>query len=441
MHYAQVKRFIECWDGDDAFRKAFADHPATALETYDLEVDPKAVAVLCRQDKNDHIKIADLVKTQPALREYADYINFLNSFECNVVERHAKILNPVLEAWSARQGARFSTQAPSNWSKKNPFLVFSIELSKGCSVGCAYCAGAAEKLRSIAHFTQENKTLFRGILDALTEFSGGNSLYGLLYFFTEPMDNPDYEKYLQAYYDEMGEIPQTTTAAWFRDIGRTRRLLAQSEALDGGVERFSINSLKHFRFCMETFTAEELKKVNLVLHYPEAFSYLYKSGRAISLPDAIDGTTACVCGFLVNLPERTVKLVSPCIEADIWPKGYRILAESTFESVPEFNAFLTFCQNTIMNRVLAPDWMLKFRDDLDVQINRNEGAILKTRYRQMAIDREPGITLVHLIDGRHSPEQIVNQLSDKYSATAIYGVLNFWWDKGLFEDSEGPVQF
>ena len=441
MHYAQVKRFIECWDGDNAFRKVFADNPAKALRSYDLKVDPKEVAALCRRDKNDRIRIADLVKGRPALKAYGEYVEAINKFSLEILQKQIEILNPIFETWSARQKARFSTQAPSDWSEKNPFLAFSIELSEGCSVGCSYCAGAAEKLRSVAPFTQENEMLFRGILGALTEFSGVDSIYGLLYFFTEPLDNPDYAKYLQAYYDEVGEIPQTTTAAWFRDIARTRRLLAQSKALDGGVERFSINSLKHFRFCMETFTAEDLKKVNLVLNYPEAFSHLYKSGRALSLSDAIDGTTACVCGFLVNLATRNVKLVSPCIEPDIWPKGYRILAESTFAGIPDFKAFLTFCQNTIMNSVLASDRALRFRRDLDIQIHRDNMAILKTRYRQMTIESEMGIAMLRLIDGSQSPEEIVSNLSEKYSATKIYGLLNLWWDKGLFEDSEGPVQF
>ena len=441
MYYAQVKRFIECWDGDNAFRKVFADNPAEALKSYDLKVDSKEVAALCRHDKNNRIRVADQIKGRPALKGYGEYVEAVNKFSLEIRQKQIDISNPIFETWSTRQKARFSTQAPSDWSEKNPFLAFSIELSEGCSVGCSYCAGAAEKLRCVATFTKDNEMLFRGILDALVEFLGSDSLYGLLYYFTEPLDNPDYEKYLQAYYDAMGEIPQTTTAAWFRDVDRTRRLLAQSEALGGVIERFSINSLKHFRFCMETFTAEDLGKVKLVLNYQEALTNLYRSGRALSLSDAIDGTTACVCGFLVNLAARTVKLVSPCIEPDLWAKGYRILAEATFDNLLDFKEFLTFCQSTVMNRVLANKGTLRFRNDLDIQNHHGNKAILKTRYRQITIESELGIDLLKIIGETRSLKEIVSLLSEKYSAIQIHGLLNLWWDKGLFEDSEGPVQF
>ncbi len=36
-------------------------------------------------------------------------------------------------------------------------------------------------------------------------------------------------------------------------------------------------------------------------------------------------TIACVAGFLINLPERQLRLVSPCAPSDAWPDGYRTL--------------------------------------------------------------------------------------------------------------------
>ena len=42
------------------------------------------------------------------------------------------------------------------------------------------------------------------------------------------------------------------------------------------------------------------------------------------------GTIACVSGFLFNMVERNVRLISPCNASERWPLGYRIYDEGTF---------------------------------------------------------------------------------------------------------------
>ena len=42
------------------------------------------------------------------------------------------------------------------------------------------------------------------------------------------------------------------------------------------------------------------------------------------------GSIACVSGFLINLVERTLKLISPCYTTREYPYGYRVFAEASF---------------------------------------------------------------------------------------------------------------
>lgn len=94
-----------------------------------------------------------------------------------------------------------------------------------------------------------------------------------------------------------------------------------------------------------------------------------------------------------------------------------------------------------MNRVLTNEGTVRFRNDLYIQNHHGNKAILKTRYRQITIESELGIDLLRTIGETHSLKEIVSRLSGKYSETQIYGLLNLWWDKGLFEDIGGLVSF
>ncbi|MDR2987328.1 MAG: hypothetical protein LBV34_21075, partial [Nocardiopsaceae bacterium] len=52
-------------------------------------------------------------------------------------------------------------------------------------------------------------------------------------------------------------------------------------------------------------------------------------------------TIACVSGFLFNMLDRSVKLITPCDASDRWPLGYWVLAEGTFDSADELRDLLT----------------------------------------------------------------------------------------------------
>jgi hypothetical protein len=51
-------------------------------------------------------------------------------------------------------------------------------------------------------------------------------------------------------------------------------------------------------------------------------------------------TIACVSGFLFNMLDRSVRLVTPCCASDRWPLGYWVLDHGHFSSAAELRALL-----------------------------------------------------------------------------------------------------
>src|SRR5207245_1954647 len=97
----------------------------------------------------------------------------------------------------------------------------------------------------------------------------------------------------------------------------------------------------------ETFTADELLEVELVLQNPEAMTPKAPAGRARLLdgrPDRLGprastlagGTIACVTGFLVNMVERTIRLITPTRTCEQWPLGYRTAGLRRFRTPADF---------------------------------------------------------------------------------------------------------
>jgi hypothetical protein len=171
---------------------------------------------------------------------------------------------------------------------------------------------------------------------------------GFLYWATDPLDNPDYEHFLADFYDVFGVCPQTTTAQGQKDIERTRRILQLAHSLGSPVDRFSIIALNSLYRVHEGFTPEELLRVECVPQNKEsaaagrvlksnagrARKFAAKRGNEL-VSEEQSSTIACVSGFLFNMVDRTVKLISPCNASDRWPLGYWVIAQGTFDTADE----------------------------------------------------------------------------------------------------------
>jgi hypothetical protein len=108
----------------------------------------------------------------------------------------------------------------------------------------------------------------------------------------------------------------------------------------------------------ETFTIEELLCVELLPQFAEAPSNKFaKAGRAREsnlehVEDDDGNTIACISGFIVNIAERSVRLLTPCGASKERPTGEYIIAKEFFSDLDDFKRVLT----SMIDRYMEPEF-------------------------------------------------------------------------------------
>lgn len=313
---AALKRLFEFWGFDREFHDAYLADPASVLAASGLDVDPRAASLvlLRRLPEGDD---GDLPKTFEWYRDFVDgrFVRGRNELRRQVHE------DPRLRDWRDRQVLRCRREMP-DLAHFMLHLPVVFELSLGCSVGCPFCALSAGRLQKVFRHTEDNAALWRDVLARLHALMGDVAGTGACYYATEPLDNPDYELFLADYYDEFGCVPQTTTAAATRDLNRTRELLRWGQMTYLHFDRLSLLSKEEGDLIHAAFTAEELLYTDLIPQFPDSpICSLKKAGRNIRSEQGVSGTVACASGFIVNMAERSVRLVTPTIADEEHPTG------------------------------------------------------------------------------------------------------------------------
>lgn len=329
---ALAKRFCERWRGDAAFRADLESRPEEALQAAGIPLTHADVHALYA---------AGAPASRVVRRVWAYHQEKVAWRES--LRRETRLASPGLDAWRRRQIQRCAWQLAAGNAEAIVHPPAAFELARGCSVGCWFCGVSAPKLTDLWQATPENLELWRGVLEAVGEVCGPAAGHSFLYWATDPLDNPDYERFCLEFHHVYGRFPQTTTALALRDVERTRRLLQLSERHGTPLDRFSVLTLKGMLQIHERFTPEELLRVELVLQNKEAIGERSAAGKALSRldPEAAHATTiACVSGFLFNLPDRRVRLVSPCPAGERWPDGYIVHAEATFTNAAQLRSVL-----------------------------------------------------------------------------------------------------
>lgn len=433
MECWEIKRFLEWWTADARFRDAVERDPWGTVRAHGLEVDPEA----CRPLHDRAMAALQAADVHPAVQAYREFILAKLRHRAEL-QRRAATSNLAFAAWRRRQMARYFTQVGRLSFASNCHLPWAMELTRGCAEPCPFCAFNVGPLRAVARFTPENERLFRGVLRALHAFFGDATETGFLYYASEPLDNSDYERYLHAFYEELGVTPQTTTAAWHRNLDRTRRVLAQSRAEAGWVNRFTVNSLPLLERCMASFSAEELEDVELIVHAPGSRQSLVKAGRgAAADPEATGGTVACVTGFCINLPERTVRLVSPSTDLERWPQGEMVFASGSFGTAEDLAAFLADCEARVLAWRPGDDFVPRFRPDLEVADGGTDRLEVRTPSWRLTLRGELLHDVALAVDGARTVDGIVDALEERHDAAPVYHTLRSWWRGGFLCE---PVQ-
>lgn len=452
---AEIKRFLERWHADSEFRKQLPEDPYGVTTRYGLKVDPEEIRLLwdvetikqSSQDQEAQIPLP-VKRFRAFFVEQLKYLDRLRR-SCSPDEPHFK-------AWRERQIARCSSQLGKLESNVIIHAPVCFELSQGCSVGCWFCGVSAPRLSDIFTYTPENAKLWQGVLQLVKEIIGPAAGHGFCYWATDPLDNPDYEKFCDDFREILGHFPQTTTALPLKDVARTRALLKLSSEKGCWLNCFSILSLKQLDRLHKEFTSEELMFVDLVLFNKESGKPKKNVGRARErdqrkseknnkllrepYSEVIPGTIACVSGFLFNMVGRSVKLISPCNADDRWPLGYRVYDQGTFSNIQDLKALLEEMIIQNMSPTIRDHDLIRFRHDLNYQ-SLPDGFKLSTKSQTHEFRHIPYVKeLGELIrEGQRTAEEIALLLNlGGVPRAYTFKGLNSMFKMGVLDDEPEP---
>jgi radical SAM family RiPP maturation amino acid epimerase len=453
---ARIKRFSERVAADPAFRTEITASPErarSAAEEQGFKIDPTELRL-------KDLKMASL--GNPAARRsltplatlWLDWIEDLFRFRDLMREDgYATEVDPRFNAWRRRQVERTRTELGQANAQAIVHPVVCYELSKGCSMGCWFCGVSAEKFQGYFPYSPENAALWRDVLVVMVGKFGTAAQTGFCYWATEPADNPDYLEFVRDFQRITGAVPQTTSAAPLRDLAWTRGLMDLQKSLPAAPSRFSILNLETLLKLHETFTPEELLGFELVLHNKGSVFTKNLAGRTLRLVDD-EGESkanlninphatsiACVSGFLINMMDRSVKLISPCRSSERRPLGYRVHLEGCFSDAADLDAFISRAVESCMPSSFPLDTRAAFPEVFSYR-HVEGGFAISTAYDQRTLTGGPFISRMGdmIAEGSRTGYQILETLIedgvDFVAATATFQEL---YDKGLLDDEPLPA--
>jgi len=441
-----LKRLMECAYGDAEFYAAVLDNAAgcgSLLQSRGIfGVDPLQAAALVSRPSLGEFPAAKS-EDNPLAELWQRYTKATAPFWEARSQQVVKTPSNRFNAWHRRQVNRCHSQLGNVTNQIIIHATIGFELSKGCSVGCPFCGVAAERLQDVFLYTEEHARLWQDILKVAVERLGTIAGSGACYWATEPSDNPDYLKFVADFGKATGSYPQTTTAAPTRNFAWTRDLLRFRQEHVTTVDRFSILSTSTLRRVHEIFSAEELALTQLILQHPESMvRVMARSGRNrkdvsnSSNTPVSDHTIACLTGYLINMVEGSVRLISPCPPSNRWPLGYRVYAEGSFSSPAELDDFIGRTFEKCMPEHIEPDTILAFRGDLEY-IPLPAGFQLRSAHRMHKMEGSPHLAqLGRLIaQGNLASRRVVDELMvEQPNMFAVTSSIQKLFDQGLLED-------
>ncbi len=393
---------------------------------------------------------AGLQKTSEALYRYQQFVGNKLYLRNQMREVYCVPSNERAKNWRARQIQRCNG-ALGGVNEAFIHDVMNFELTSGCSVGCPFCGVGARKLQKIYRYTPAHAEEFRQILQAARKILGEAAGRGTLYLASEALDNPDYEQFEAAFYQEFGVLPQITTAIPLRDAARTHALLQELYTKKSFIHRFSLRSLEEARNVLAEFTTDELLRVELLPQYPEApgFVPFTIAGRELEkkleageeIPEQ-PGSICCVDGFVVNLAEKSIRMITPCRADARHPDGVAGPETVYFKTAEDFALCLQNMIDTYMVNELPRTQPLGFYDyyerrkvqGKDALVSRHGGHTL-----QLAKLQGTGMieTVELLLEGKYIKREIARIVTEKTGAepAQIYWYMNQLWKLGMIRDT------
>ena len=377
--YARFKRAADFFRVDPDFRQHALEDPALALKDLSLTLDDpalvlrgvKAIAAGCAVDEAENPYVAEYMRRNRAVSDFVAFSHRREAFSRDEFFRFAE---------TTRNRCRMESCLIRRHDNIRYFPL-CFELSLGCSVQCPFCGLAAPRWQADFRYTPENAALWQAVLQSSLELLGPIAGTAPCYLATEPLDNPDYERFLEDFFRVTGQLPQTTTAIAERDTERVRRLMrliGKDRLRLQAALRFSIRTKAQFFRIAEAFSPEELADVELLHNNPESLNLYAASGRARSggsgKPSGPAYSICCIAGVRVNMAERSIRFLEPELPDSDFPLGVRVRETLYFDDAADFQKKLAHLMNIWAVSLLPADRPLA--------LNRNcravptEGAIV-----------------------------------------------------------------
>ena len=439
---AQIKRFMEILSMVPGAKAEYKENPEEFLKKNGIPFHQKDLET----------KMADPTDPRSVKAVYPGakvemYIDFMNrKLDWRDELREASTpQNSTMKKWRMRQ----ITRCEGAFGYRNHsyiHTVLTLELTIGCSVGCAYCGLNAGKLSKIYRGTPENLKEWREVLTTAREIIGDGAGYGTCYYATEPMDNPDYEKFVAVYKEVFGRLPQITTAAFLRNKERTRKLVHEMMEEGDTIYRFSVQSLEQLQEIRETFTPEELLLVELLPQFPEApGSHFVKAGRNAK-DEEYEGTIACLTGFVVNMADHTIRLATPVTASERYPSGEAILCRESFSDAADLRTKMEEMIRKNMKLLIGPEEKIQLYPYFDYTESSQCVKITSKAYYTIQYDNPEEILGIREIlpllkQGNMTKRELVaclQQDEEKWGVKPefLFYVLNYLWKQGLLVDHD-----
>lgn len=404
---AQFKRVLELYDGDKHLRAAFeanelSEEQQEFLRSVGVHIpwselskmwsDPEVGREIGGLLRGTHTfdELSDATRATMQSSELLSLYARFNFFKAKMVEvghersHSMQTPQPSFNAWRRRRIAACNSEL-GRFGEQIDHPVIAIELNVGCSVGCYFCAFDAKRLtQTFDYDNPEHLAMFRATASHLTDLFGPYAGSCLLYWSTEPHDNPHYIEFLKEYEAITGSVLCTSTARWNEDW--IRGLIDFYRPTGSPWPRISVLSRKIMHRLFDQFTPEEFRDVWVLAQQKDNDDLRTKvpGGRDKMLKNlktfkdrrdyaedqpleepVVQGSISCVSGFLINLLEGTVHLISPCFTSEKYPYGYRTFAQASFENDEELNAAMRHMIERHMPEQPYDAMPMAFRDDLD----------------------------------------------------------------------------
>ncbi len=393
----QVKRFFEWYEGDSVFRKSVNTGQISAdqqrrLKEIGVFFPIQEISLLwekpevineyfcCNGEGEQTHSSSDAVAAMdryPLLKLWYRFSRHrYNEFKKVCAHRLSVPASPKFDAWRNRRIASAESELGA-FNHKIDHPVMTLELCDGCSVQCWFCSFSADKLKGVLDYN-ENRSYFRKIVRTCVDLFGPEAAgLALLYYATEPHDNPHYIDYMKEFARITGSTVCTATAVC-TDYEWVKSLIAYYRQYTQPWPRLSVLSTRVLHKIHEQFSPDELRDVAMIMQMRDSAREKVSGGRIFDvatdmrerdstnyLQDVIpQGSIACVTGFYINLIRKDIKLISPCYTSEKWPYGYRVFDEAQFESAGDFRDVMVDMIDRSMPVTPPAGMPFRFRDDL-----------------------------------------------------------------------------